>query len=94
VAAYVYVLRCADGSFYVGSTRSTLEARLAQHNASALGGYTARRRPVVLVFQQEFANITDAISAERQLKGWRREKKEALIRGDFAALKNLARGPR
>ncbi|MFI4988133.1 MAG: GIY-YIG nuclease family protein [Alphaproteobacteria bacterium] len=49
-----------------------------------------RRRPVALVFHQEFDRIEDAIAAERQLKGWRREKKEALIRGDFAALPNLA----
>ncbi|HXP31793.1 MAG TPA: GIY-YIG nuclease family protein [Stellaceae bacterium] len=76
MAAYVYVLRCADGSFYVGSTPSTLEARLAEHNAGALGGYTACRRPVDLVYHQEFANITDGIAAERQLKGWRREKRK------------------
>jgi putative endonuclease len=57
---------------------------------STFGGYTARRRPVVLVFHQEFAQITDAIFAERQVKGWSRAKKEALIRGDFEALRHLA----
>ena len=86
------MLHCADGSFYVGSTRATLEQRVARHSAGALGGYTLRRRPVVLVFAQEFERITDAIAAERQLKGWSRAKKEALIAGDFATLHLLAKG--
>jgi putative endonuclease len=66
---YVYVLRCADGSYYVGLTRGSLEDRVAQHNAGNFGGYTASRCPVVLVWQQEFQRITDAIAAERKLKG-------------------------
>lgn len=90
--AYVYILRCADGSYYVGSTRTSLEQRVAQHNAGNFGGYTARRRPVTLVFQQDFDRITDATAAERQLKGWTRAKKEALIRGDLAGLRLLAKG--
>jgi len=69
-----------------------LEARIAEHNAATYGGYTARRRPVVLLFHQEFERIEDAIAAERQIKGWTRAKKEALIQGDFAALTLLARG--
>jgi putative endonuclease len=90
IGAYLYILRCSDGSYYVGTTRTDLETRIAQHNAGTFGGYTARRRPVVLVFHQEFGHITDAITAERQVKGWSRAKKEALIRGDFEALRNLA----
>ena len=90
--AYVYILRCADGSYYVGSARASLEQRLAQHNDGTFGGYTARRRPVELVFQQDFDRITDAIAAERQLKGWTRAKKEALIRGDLETLHKLAKG--
>ena len=90
--AYVYILRCSDGSYYVGTARSSLEARVAEHNAGTFGGYTARRRPVTLVYHEEFGRITDAIAAERQLKGWTRAKKEALIRGDFAELRSLARG--
>ncbi|HUK58928.1 MAG TPA: GIY-YIG nuclease family protein [Stellaceae bacterium] len=89
--AYVYMLRCADGSYYVGSTRASLEVRVAEHNAGTYGGYTARRRPMTLVYHEEFAHITDAIAAERQLKGWTRLKKEALIRGDFVELHALAR---
>jgi putative endonuclease len=90
VSTFVYILRCADGSYYVGRTRESLETRVAQHNAGTFGGYTARRRPVQLVFHQEFAHITDAIAAERQVKGWRRAKKEALIRGDFHLLPMLS----
>ena len=89
--AYVYILRCSDGRYYVGSTRDSLERRVAEHNSGALGGYTKSRRPVELVFSQGFDRIEDAIAAERRLKGWRREKKEALIRGDYDALPDLSR---
>src|SRR6185369_14604166 len=71
VAAWLYILSCADGSYYVGTTRDSLEKRVAEHQAGAFGGYTARRRPVTLVFQQSFERIEDAIAAERQIKGWR-----------------------
>jgi putative endonuclease len=91
VSAFVYILRCADGSYYVGSTRTTLEHRIAQHNDGMFIGHTSRRRPVTLVFHQKFDRITDAIAAERQLKGWKRAKKEALIRGDLEALPALSR---
>ena len=89
--AYVYMLRCRDGSYYVGSARTTLEARVGEHNAGTLGGFTSSRRPVELVWHQEFQRITDAIAAERQLKGWSRAKKEALIRGDFDSVKAFAK---
>jgi putative endonuclease len=92
MSAFVYILRCADASYYVGSARTSLEERVAQHQTGSFGGYTARRRPVILVFAQEFDRIADAIAAERQIKGWRREKKEALIRGDWGALPALADG--
>lgn len=91
MTAYLYILRCADGCYYVGMTRGSLEKRLAEHDAGTFDGFTAHRRPVDLVFQDSFERIEDAISAERQIKGWRREKKEALIRGDFAELQFLAR---
>ncbi len=94
MSAYVYILRCADGSYYVGSTRTTLEQRIAQHNDGMFTGHTSRRRPVKLVFHQEFDRITDAITAERQLKGWNRAKKEALIHGDLEALPALSRNRR
>jgi putative endonuclease len=88
--AFLYILRCADGSFYIGTTRTSLEIRIAQHNAGLFGGYTATRRPVTLVFSQWFERITDAIENERKLKKWSRAKKEAFIRGDFAALRQLS----
>jgi putative endonuclease len=88
--AFLYILRRADGSFYIGITRTALEIRVSQHNAGAFGGYTATRRPVALVFSQWFDRITDAIENERKLKKWSRAKKEAFIRGDFAALRQLS----
>ena len=90
-AAYVYILRCNDGSYYVGSTRGQMDRRLAEHRTGLYSGYTSGRRPLTLVFNQSFQWITDAIAAERQIKGWTRAKKEALIRGDHAALRRLAR---
>ena len=86
----VYILRCADGSYYVGTSQGSLEQRIAQHDAGTFDGYTARRRPVTPVFHDHFERITDAIAAERQVKGWQRDKKEALIRGDYAALRELS----
>ena len=89
--AYLYILLCADESYYTGATRADLEYRVAQHNAGTYGGYTATRRPVTLVFAQWFDRITDAIEAERQVKGWSRAKKEALIRGEFERLPELSK---
>jgi len=91
MGAFVYILRCADDSYYVGTTRTALERRVAEHNDGTLGGYTRRRRPVALVFAQAFERITDAVAAERQLKGWGRAKKEALIAGDMDRLRLLSR---
>jgi putative endonuclease len=88
--AFLYIVRCSDQSLYVGTTRTELEIRIAQHNAGALGGYTSTRRPVTLVYSELFGRITDAIAAERKLKKWTRAKKEAFIRGDFEALQALS----
>jgi putative endonuclease len=88
--AFLYILRCSDGSFYIGTTRTALEIRIAQHSAGTFGGYTATRRPVTLAFSQWFDNITDAIENERKLKKWSRAKKEAFVRGDFVALQQLS----
>jgi len=73
----------------ITSARATLEQRVAEHNAGHYDGYTATRRPVTLLFSQWFERITDAIAAERQIKGWSRAKKEALIRGDFEGLEHF-----
>jgi len=90
-SAYIYLLRCADGSYYVGSARKELDQRIGEHNAGVYGGYTSSRRPVTLVWAQHFQNITDAIVVERQLKGWSRAKKEALIRGDYETIQVLSK---
>jgi putative endonuclease len=92
---WFYILRCADGSCYIGTSRSEdLETRISQHNQGTSGGYTAKRRPVVLVYSAHLDNIVDAIAYERQVKGWSRAKKEALIRGDFVALQDLSKSRR
>ncbi len=91
MTSFVYMLRCNDGKYYVGSTRGSLERRISEHDAGTYGGFTKSRRPVELVYSQEFDRITDAIAAERQFKGWSRAKKEALIGGDYERLKVLAR---
>jgi putative endonuclease len=89
--AHLYIVRCADGRYYCGTARQGLELRVAEHNAGYFGGYTAARRPVTSVFSQWFERFIDAVAAERQVKGWSRAKKEALIRGDFETLKMLAK---
>ena len=86
----VYILRCADGSYYTGLTKQEPEARAWEHNHDPIDSYTARRRPVQLVFAEVYDRITDAIARERQIKGWNRAKKEALIRSDYEALPALA----
>ena len=92
--ACVYILKCADGSYYAGSTRDALDIRVAGHNTGTFGGYTSTRRPVTLEFAQHFETITDAIAAERQIKGWSRAKKEALIQGDWSRVSALSRRTR
>lgn len=88
---YVYMLRCSDGSYYVGHT-DNLENRFAAHQAGSIPDcYTHDRRPVTLVFSDEFQTRDEAFQAERQLKGWSRAKKEALINGNIRRLKVLSR---
>ena len=89
---HVYMLRCRDGSLYVGHT-DDLEKRMAEHAEGVASAYTFARRPVQLVWTEEFSRREDAFELERRLKGWVRRKKEAFIRGDFDALRRLARGP-
>jgi putative endonuclease len=91
MGAFVYILRCADASYYVGSaTGDDLGKRVTEHQTGARPGYTSSRRPVELVWSDHFDRITDAIAVERQIKGWSRAKKEALIGGDWSALSRLA----
>ena len=90
MAFYAYLLRCRDGTYYAGHT-DDLDQRMASHQSGAMGGYTATRRPVALVWHETFQTRDDAFAVERKLKGWGRAKKEALIAGDWARVQALAR---
>lgn len=83
--SFTYILRCADDTLYVGHT-DDLASREQTHNDGRGAAYTARRRPVRMVYAEQHQSATGAIARERQLKRWSREKKEALIRDDRAAL--------
>lgn len=90
---YVYILLCVDGSYYTGQT-DNLEARIAAHRAGDWAGYTHSRRPVTLVFTQEFPTRYEALSSERHIKGWTRAKKQALIAGDWQRLAHWSKRQR
>ena len=77
---FVYILKCADGSYYTGHT-DDLEKRISEHSTGEYCEYTQSRLPVNLMFSQEFFARWEALSSERRIKGWSRAKKEALIRG-------------
>ena len=87
---YVYIVECADQLYYTGST-DNVEARVMKHNTGEYGGFTASRRPVRLVYSQEFQSAIEAVTAERQLKGWSRAKKKALIEGKYDLLVELSK---
>jgi putative endonuclease len=86
---FVYILECADESYYTGITNS-LERRLAEHNSGIIKGYTSKRIPTKLVFSERFMDINAAIKFEKQVKGWNRKKKEALIARNFDLLVELS----
>ena len=90
---YVYILQCSDSSYYIGST-SDVERRLAEHEAGIYGGYTSTRLPVKLLWTAEFPTEHDAFLTERQIKGWSRAKKEALVRGDFDGIHEIVKQER
>jgi putative endonuclease len=86
---YVYILRCSDGSYYVGSTRN-LEGRLWQHQQGEGAEYTKRRLPVELAWAQEYKSVVEAFAMEKKIQGWSRAKREALISGAFELLPDLS----
>ncbi|HUE78474.1 MAG TPA: GIY-YIG nuclease family protein [Sphingomicrobium sp.] len=90
---WVYLLRCSDGSYYAGHT-DNLEGRIWQHEQGLCCDWTARRRPVVLVWCEAVPTREEALAFERRIKGWVRAKKEALIAGDWDRVSWLARPPR
>ena len=86
---YVYILQCSDGSYYTGHT-DDLEKRLFEHQNSELKCFTSTRLPVELVFVDTTSSRSEALEEERQIKGWNRKKKEALIKGDLSELRRLS----
>ncbi len=94
---YMYTLECVDGSYYTGSTNN-LELRLIQHKNGEGANHTRKRLAVELIYYEEFERIDEAFYKEKQVQGWSRAKKEALIRGRNEELpllsKNLTQFPR
>ena len=84
---FVYILRCADNSLYIGET-DDLESRLSKHNEGG-SPHTSCRRPLTLAYYEQVDNRRVALDRERQLKRWTRAKKEALVAGDLETLKRL-----
>jgi putative endonuclease len=87
---WAYMLHCNAGRFYVGHT-DDLDTRIAQHQSGTMKGFTRSYLPVTLVWSQEFGARYEALAAERQIKGWSRAKKLALIRGDWDQISRLAK---
>lgn len=88
---FVYILKCKDGSYYTGVTNN-VEKRFYKHQEGLIKDcYTLSRRPLELVLIEEFYDVNDAIRREKQIKGWVRRKKEALIAKDFGKLVSLSK---
>ena len=88
--AFMYILECADGTYYAGSTRN-LRERLWEHENGLGANHTRKRLPVRLVYVEEYDRVTDAFVREKQIQGWIRAKKKALIEGEYDRLPVLAR---
>jgi putative endonuclease len=87
--AYMYILKCADGTYYTGSTKKLVE-RIHQHKSGNGSNYTRDRLPVILVYLEYYPRIEDAFLREKQVQRWSAAKKEALIKRDIQRLKELA----
>lgn len=86
----MYILKCFDDSYYVGSTKD-LEKRLREHQEGKGAMYTARRLPVQLMYYEEFSRIDEAFYREKQVQGWSRKKREALINSQTNELPRLSK---
>ncbi|HSF56159.1 MAG TPA: GIY-YIG nuclease family protein [Algoriphagus sp.] len=86
---YMYILECCDGTYYTGSTNN-LDLRLAQHQSGEGSNHTRNRLPIRLIYFEEYNRIDEAFYREKQVQGWTRKKKEALINGFEGELKRLA----
>lgn len=87
---YMYILECSDGSYYTGSTKD-LEKRLQEHSTSQGANYTRKRLPVKLVYHEEYSRIDEAFYREKQIQGWSRKKKQALINVENHLLPKFAK---
>ena len=87
---HMYILKCADGSYYVGSTRD-LDRRIFEHGTGAGASYRRKPLPVELVFAEEYTYVHEPYEREKQIQGWSRRKREALISGDYARLPGASR---
>jgi len=85
----MYILKCSDDSYYTGSTNN-LELRLLQHQNGEGANHTKKRLPVKLVYFEEFQRVDEAFYREKQVQGWSRKKKEALIAGQYRKLPELS----
>jgi predicted GIY-YIG superfamily endonuclease len=90
---WVYILKCSDTTYYTGHT-DNLEKRISEHQSGITAGYTSKRLPIRLVFSSEFHSRDEALARERQIKGWSRKKKEALMWDDWTEISRLAKGKR
>ena len=90
MVGYMYMLVCSDGSYYVGST-TDLSARLAEHRNGIGSNFTSKHLPVRLIYHEEFQRIEDAFHREKQIQGWSRKKKEALMSGQKDELIKLSK---
>jgi putative endonuclease len=87
---YMYILECANGTYYVGCTWHVLE-RLQEHNDGLGAEYTRNRLPVTLVYTEEYPSIAEAFGREKQVQGWGRRKRRALIEGRPQDLPGIVR---
>ena len=89
--SYIYILLCANGKYYTGSTKKRLEKRVSEHQQGEGANFTRKHLPVKLVYYEEFQRIDDAFKREKQIQKWSRKKKEALIKGSVNHLKGLSK---
>jgi len=90
IKGYLYILQCCDGTYYTGSTKS-LEKRLDQHQSGLGANYTKKKLPVKLIYFEVYSRIDEAFYREKQIQGWSRKKKEALMNGESYLLSKLAK---
>ncbi|AXT49482.1 GIY-YIG nuclease family protein [Aquimarina sp. BL5] len=89
MTGYMYILECSDGSYYTGSTKD-LDKRLQQHQNGEGANHTKKRLPIRLLYYEQYDRIDTAFYREKQVQGWSRAKKEALINGDLDTLPGLS----